>query len=144
MATIGETVFARLIFSQVTDPRTWFQLAQVSKRFNEVSESMLIKMETIQPDWAKIINIYLPSHPPNRSTPWMRGSSIVSRRKKHPMAKAAGNLTGVSWYLNGNKHGLCQGWHINGKLHHEGKYKYGNTITYKVWNEWGQLIVNYG
>jgi antitoxin component YwqK of YwqJK toxin-antitoxin module len=124
---INEAVFAELIFPHTLQyPKTFCQLSQVSKRFNEVSKRQLVKKERINQDGIKEVWTELPNG------------------KKHGLYRewdSFGQLWYEHNYQHGQLHGLYQRWYSNGQLAYESNYQQGQSHGLcRRWYEDGQLM----
>lgn len=147
---INERTFAELIFTHILqDPRTFCTLAQVSKRFNEVSKTQLIKKERINEDGTKEVWTELP----NGTRHGLFREWYPCGQLKYEKNYNQNQLHGLfrEWYENGRLkyeynyvqnqlHGLCREWYENGRLWYE--YNYDQDQLHGLFREWyktGQL-----
>lgn len=117
---ISESDFAELIFNHVlTDHVTFHRLAQINKKFNEVSKRKLIRKEVTFAAWFDDSNRMV----------WT----------------GRGNVKKIVWteQANGKKHGLCRTW-VNGKLlksiHYQDDQLHGH---YQSWYPDGTKMCHY-
>lgn len=111
---INETVLAELLFPHTLQyPKTFCQLSQVSKRFNEVSKRQLIKKNWINKDGTKEVWTELPN-----------GKKQGLSRGWHEN----GQLRYEKNYDQGQLYGLYRGWHSNGQLIYKHNYDKGELI----------------
>jgi antitoxin component YwqK of YwqJK toxin-antitoxin module len=156
---INEAVFAQLIFPHtLQDTKTFCQLAQVSKRFHEVSKKYLIKKENIDSTvgfktvWTELPNGQL--HGLCRGWYLVSGQSSEARGQlRYEENYHQGHVHGLSrgWWSNGQLeyernynqeqfHGLSRGWWSNGQLSYEKNYNQGQLHGLcRGWDEDGQL-----
>lgn len=126
MTTLGlsKSDLANLLFPHV-DPPVWHRLQQVSKRFNQVGKSKLIRKEEIYPDNEKEIWTELPN-----------GNLHGLYKQWYP----DGQLHYCWSYVNGVRNGISRVWYINGQLCCEYNCVNGHIQSYSSWLPDGAIL----
>jgi antitoxin component YwqK of YwqJK toxin-antitoxin module len=123
---INESVFAELLFQQIQDPKTWCRLSQVSKRFNKVIKSKLIKKENIDEDGRITIWTELPN-----------GQRHGLLRKWYKVSDQTSGSHGLLEFESHYIQGILQSgksWYPNGLQHYERNYQQGKL--HGLWRKW--------